>query len=92
MKTLQELLQIKVKSENFNGEEVEVSPDFRIAVQGIYEYGIHIIVHPMNHNGDTLDLLVKGNTLSPVYPRPTNPPGAKPRGAWEPQEPGQQRG
>ena len=92
MKTLQQLLEMKVKSEDMNGEEIEITPDFRMAVQGIHEEGIHVIVHPMGHNGDTLDLLVKGNCLSPAFKRPQNPPGAKPRGPWEPVEPGQQRG
>jgi len=65
MKTLQELLEMKVQSEGINGS-VEITPDFRVAVQGIHEYGVHIIVHPMGHNGDTLDFIVKGNTITPA--------------------------
>jgi len=66
MKTLEELLKMKVKTENFKGEEVEITPDFRIAVQSTHVDGTHIIVHPLNHNGDTLDFVVKDNTLYPV--------------------------
>lgn len=75
MKTLQELLEIKVQSEGLNGP-VEITPDFRVAVQGVTESGgIHIIIHPSGHNGDTLDFTVKGNTLIPAFAnRPPNPP------------------
>jgi len=66
MKTLETLLKMKIETKDFTGAKVEISPDFRIAVQSINENGVHIIVHPLNHNGDTLDLLVKGNTLSPI--------------------------
>ena len=67
MKTLQELLEMKVTTTNLDGAtSPEFSPDFRVAVQAIHEDGVHIIVHPMNHNGDTLDFLVRGNILSGV--------------------------
>ena len=67
MKTLQELLEMKVTIKNNEGDvSPEFSPDFRVAVQAIHEDGVHIIIHPMNHNGDTIDFLVRGNTLSGV--------------------------
>ena len=67
MKTLQELLEMKVTTNNSEGDtSPEFSPDFRVAVQAIHEDGVHIIIHPMNHNGDTLDFLVRGNNLSGV--------------------------
>lgn len=68
MKTLEELLKMKVEVKMQNGEVVSASPEFMVAVQGIFEVGTHIIIHPMNHDGDTLDLLVKDNTISPWWP------------------------
>lgn len=66
MKTLQNLLSMKVTSEDASGNTVEVTPNFRVAVQSTSKEGTHIIVHPIDHNGDTLDLLVNGNTLTPL--------------------------
>ena len=74
MKTLQELLEMKVTTTNIDGDTYidggdtspEFSPDFRVAVQAIHEDGVHVIIHPMNHNGETLDLMVRGNTISMV--------------------------
>lgn len=75
MKTLQELLEMKVQIEGTNGP-VEITPNFRVAVQGITESGgIHIIIHPSGYDGETLDFTVKGNTLIPAFAnRPPNPP------------------
>lgn len=90
---LQELLKMKVKSQDHQGNEVEISPEFRVAVQSVYSDGsVHIIIHPNGHNGETLDFLVKGNTLHPVFAsRPPNPPGAKKGvGPWEKQDPSRQ--
>lgn len=67
MKTLQELLEMKVTTKNSEGDTFpEFSPDFRVAVQAIHEDGVHVIIHPMSHNGETLDLMVRGNTISMV--------------------------
>ena len=67
MKTLQELLEMKVTTKNSEGyTSPEFSPDFRVAVQAIHGDGVHIIIHPMNHNGDTMDLMVRGNDISMV--------------------------
>lgn len=46
-------------------EGTPMSPDFRVAVQHIGGDGVHIIVHPMGHNGETLDFVVSGNKLEP---------------------------
>jgi hypothetical protein len=65
---LEELLRTKVKSEGINGV-VEISPDFRVAVQAINdieESGVRIIIHPYSHNGETLDFIAKGNTLEQI--------------------------
>jgi hypothetical protein len=62
---LQELLNTTYTSKNIHNEPVEVSPDFRIAVQEkCNERGVRIIVHPIGMNGETLDLWVKDNNLS----------------------------
>ncbi len=60
---LEELLKMKVESEGINGK-VEVSPAFRLAVQSVSDAGVHIIIHPDGHNGETLDYMVKGNLLA----------------------------
>lgn len=59
-----ELLEMKVIGQDKDGNDIELSPEFRIAIQGKKMGGIHIIVHPIGHNGDTLDFIVKGNTFT----------------------------
>lgn len=44
-------------------EGTPMSPEFRVAVQDITDDGVRVIVHASGHNSDTLDLLVRGNTL-----------------------------
>lgn len=67
MKTLEELLKMKVTTTASDGNTTpEFSPDFRLAVQNIHHDGVHIIIHPFGHNGDTLDFFVRGNQLSMV--------------------------
>ena len=67
MKTIEELLRMKVTATTSEGNSTpEFSPDFRVAVQNIHHDGVHIIVHPLGHDGDTLDLFVRGNQLSNV--------------------------
>lgn len=63
MATLEQLLRMKVKSTDKDGNEVEVSPEFRVAVQDADDKGVHIIVHAMGHDSDTLDFKVSGNRL-----------------------------
>ncbi len=62
MKTLEQLL--KTPAQMRNG--VRFIPDFRVAVQEETRDGVHIIIHPSGHNGDTLDFRVKGNNLHPL--------------------------
>ena len=70
--TIEELLSMKVKGKNGvlkeQGKpcEVEVSPEFRVAVQNITDEGVHIIIHANGHNSDTIDLLVKDNKVSVI--------------------------
>lgn len=47
-------------------EGTPMSPEFRIAVQEITDIDVRIIVHPLGHNGETLDLRVTGNTVQPL--------------------------
>ena len=61
--TLQQLLEITVTSKDKDNNDIEVSPDFRVAVQQDVDGGIHFIIHPYGHNGETLDFLVIGNEL-----------------------------
>lgn len=43
---------------------VKFTPDFRVAVQNTNKHnGIHIIIHPNGYNGETLDFVVRGNSL-----------------------------
>jgi len=64
MSTLEQLLNMKVRADTMqNGKEVFITPDFRITVQKKTLDGIHIIIHPMGHNGETLDFIVRDNTL-----------------------------
>lgn len=62
--TLEELLSTTVPAKDKDGNDIEISPDFRIAIQGYpFDGGIHFIVHPFGHSGETLDFVVTGNTL-----------------------------
>lgn len=64
---LEDLLRMKVSSEDKCNNKIEVSPEFRVAVQNINGDGVHIIIHPLGHNGETLDFLVNGNSLSKIF-------------------------
>lgn len=65
--TFEELLRTKHTTKNINDEEINVTPDYRIAVQEETEEGVRIIVHPMDYNGETLDLIVKGNEVKDAF-------------------------
>lgn len=64
--TLQQLLETLVTTQDKDGNTVEVSPDFRVAVQQVKNGGLHFIIHPDGHNGETLDFVVRGNELEPL--------------------------
>lgn len=67
MKTLEELLRTKVTSKFVSeGKRIEITPIFRVAVQGEADNAVHIIIHPQDYDGDTLDFLVTGNVLTPI--------------------------
>lgn len=60
--TLEDLLKTKVKI-----DDKEITPEFRVAVQSETDKGIHFIIHPIGHNGTTLDFIVKGNELKSPF-------------------------
>jgi hypothetical protein len=63
---LEDLLMMKVKSKDKDGNVIEITPDFRVSVQSAGAAGVHIIIHPEGHNGDTLDFVVNANNLIPI--------------------------
>lgn len=64
--TLQKLLETLVEGADKDGNPVQYSPDFRVAVQQVKDGGLHFIIHPQDHNGETLDFIVRGNELEPI--------------------------
>ena len=66
MRTLEQLLKMTVAAKDKDGNPIEITPEFRVAVQGHRCGGVHILVHPMDHNGATLDFIVVGDTLTPL--------------------------
>lgn len=63
-KTLEDLLRMTVPAKDKDGNDIQITPEFRLAVQNFNkEGGIHFIVHANGYNSDTLDYIVKDNTL-----------------------------
>lgn len=60
--TLEQLLRMQVKYPNGNYG----SPEFRVAVQGERDGGVHFIIHASGHDSETLDLVAVGNELRNV--------------------------
>jgi len=60
---LQQLLSMKVPAKDKDDNDIEVSPEFRVAVQSITPEGVHIIIHADGHNSETLDFIVNSNEL-----------------------------
>ena len=60
--TLEDLLRMQVEFPNGKSG----APDFRIAVQETGDQGVRVIIHPIGHNGQTLDRWVKGDAVTPV--------------------------
>ncbi|MBC8438510.1 MAG: hypothetical protein H8D87_02350 [Deltaproteobacteria bacterium] len=63
MKTLEELLRMRLRTRN----GIEFTPDFRVAVQTPKEGGQHILIHQMQSDRSdlTLEFIVKNNQLIP---------------------------
>lgn len=64
--TLEDLLDMKVYAKNKDNEDIEITPEFRVAVQSFQGDGTHIIIHANGHDSDTLDFIVSGDTLIKV--------------------------
>ena len=64
--TLESLLRMMVHAKDKDGNDIEISPEFRVAVQHINDEGVHVIIHPFGYSGDTLDFLVIGNDLKAI--------------------------
>ncbi len=67
--TLQQLLGTLVTTQDKEGKDVQISPEFRVAVQQVVRDeggGIHFIIHANGYNSETLDFLVVGNELTPI--------------------------
>lgn len=59
--TLEDLLRKPVEESG-----IGFIPDFRVAVQTTeFHNGVHITIHPNGYNGETLDFIVRGNSLEP---------------------------
>lgn len=61
--TLEDLLRMTVKSTDKDDNEIDITPEFRVSVQRIKDDRIHFIIHPMDHDGETIDFVVQGNEL-----------------------------
>lgn len=61
--TLEELLRKRVIHKHKDGQESPIIPDFRIAVQELQKKFIRVLIHPLNYNGDTMDLIIRGNEI-----------------------------
>ena len=66
--SLEQLLSTKVTAKTKEGVDIEISPEFIVKVQSLEGKGdfkgVHMMIHPSGHNGDTLDFLVNGNELT----------------------------
>lgn len=64
--TLEELLRMQV-SVAHSSSYINISPEFRIAVQRITEDGVRIIIHANGHDSDTCDFIVKNDELTALF-------------------------
>ena len=64
--SLEELLRMTFIAPGMGGEAVEISPEFRVAVQEVSARGVRIIIHANGHDSNTLDFWVAGDSLGPV--------------------------
>lgn len=62
--TLEDLLRVTVDVYSpVQKAEVAVLPDHVVSVQSFKDGGVHFIIHPNGYDGETLDFIVRGNTL-----------------------------
>lgn len=64
--TLENLLRMTVSAKDEDGNNINITPYFRVAVQYIKGEGVYFIIHPDGCSGEKLDFLVKGNVLRPM--------------------------
>lgn len=65
--TLEQLLKMKIDGISpISKESISYPPDFRVAVQGERDGGVHVIVHALGHSSETLDFIVVGNELREI--------------------------
>lgn len=63
--TLEGLLRTKLETKNGGtGEPVSVPHSFVVGIQHEDEDGVHFIIHPLGHSGETLDFVVAGDELT----------------------------
>ena len=65
--TLENLLRMECDTVSVTGQDIVVVPNFRVAVQKKTDAGVHIIIHADDFDSDTLDFVVKGNELKPIW-------------------------
>lgn len=65
--TLEELLRMKVPAKDMHGNDIQITPEFRVAVQGLSKEGVHFIIHANGHNSDTIDYMVNGDELKQLF-------------------------
>ena len=63
MGTLEELLRMKVPAKDKDKNPIDITPEFRVSVQGEFGGGIHFLIHAMDHNSDTCDFVAKGDEI-----------------------------
>lgn len=63
--TLEELLRmtVPVPAGCTAPEGSPMSPQFRVSVQAIRDDGVHFIIHAEGHHSETLDFIVRGDSL-----------------------------
>jgi len=64
MSTLEDLLRTTYVDQNtLSKKAIEVTPDFRVAVQRITPSGVHFIIHAASYDSDTLDFVAVDDGL-----------------------------
>ncbi len=66
MVTLEKLLNMTIDGYDKDNNPNHITPDFRLIVQSGNHDGVKILIHPIGFNGETLDFVVKDNTLIPI--------------------------
>lgn len=62
--TLEDLISMRVKSKDIHGNDVLVSPEFRVAVQRFDDDGAHVIIHADGYDSETLDLCIQDDDVT----------------------------